>query len=458
VNRIDATFNRLREAEQAAFMPFLTAGDPDLATTAGIIRAAEMAGADVIELGFPFSDPIADGPVIQASYTRALAQGQRTEDVFRMVQSLRAKSEIAIVAMISYSLVFRMGFEAFLDRACRAGIDGATIPDLPVEETEAFHEAAEQRGFRLICFVTPATTEQRRSMILRLAGGFIYYISVRGITGERMSVPDDLGDNIRELKSRTDVPIAVGFGISTPRQAAVVARLADGVIVGSALVKRIHEAAESGHDPVTTAALFVAQMSAATKERMRPYLLETVEGLVADLEVRDPYAGDHRRRVVKLSRAIAESMKLHAERIDSLVLAANIHNVGTLRIPLDILTKPGRLSEEEFDVVRTHPLVGAEMLESEEFPARVAQIVRQHHERLDGSGYGAGLSREEIMLEARILGVADCVAAMTSERPHRPALGVEEALREISEHKGTLYDPDVVDVCVKLFREKGLKL
>ena len=458
MNRIDATFEKLRQADQAAFIPFVTAGDPDLDTTAAIIRAAEMAGADILELGFPFSDPIADGPVIQASYTRALAAGQRTEDVFRTVQSLRAKSGIPIVAMISYSLVFRMGFEAFLDRACRAGIDGATIPDLPIEESEPFHEAAEQRGFRLICFVTPATNERRRSMILRLARGFIYYISVRGITGERMSVPDDLADNIRELKSRTDVPIAVGFGISTPRQATVVARLADGVIVGSALVKRIHEAVESGHDPVMTAALFVAQMSAAAKERMRPYLLEPVESLMADLEVRDPYAGAHRWRVVKLARAIAESMELPADRIDSLVLAANIHNVGTLRIPIGILSKRGRLSQEELDVVKTHPRVGAEMLESEEFPARVAQIVRQHHERLDGSGYGAGLSREEIMLEARILAVADCVAAMTSERPHRPALGVEDALREISDSKGTLYDPDVVDVCVKLFKEKGFTL
>lgn len=267
MNRIDATFDRLRAAEQAAFIPFVTAGDPDLATTEQIIHAAEQAGADIIELGFPFSDPIADGPVIQASYTRALAEGQRTEDVFRMVESLRARSEIAIVAMISYSLVFRMGFEAFVERASRAGIDGATIPDLPVEESEGFHEAAARREFRLICFVTPATTERRRSMILRFAGGFIYYISVRGITGERMSVPDDLADNITELKSRTDVPIAVGFGVSTPQQASVVARLADGVIVGSALVKRIHQAAGRDDDPVETAVRFIADMAAASKSR-----------------------------------------------------------------------------------------------------------------------------------------------------------------------------------------------
>ena len=150
-------------------------------------------------------------------------------------------------------------------------------------------------------------------------------------------------------------------------------------------------------------------------------------------------------------------MELHAERIDSLVLAANIHNVGTLRIPIGILTKPGRLSREELDVIRTHPRVGAEMLESEEFPARVAQIVRQHHERLDGSGYGAGLSRQEIMLEARILAVADVVEAIASHRPYRPPRGLDKALEEISQSRGVLYDAEAVDVCLKLFSKERFK-
>lgn len=265
MNRIDATFDKLRADGQAAFIPFVTAGDPDLDTTARIIPAAERSGADIIELGFPFSDPVADGPVIQASYTRALAEGQRTEDIFRMVESLRSDCEIPIVAMISYSLVFRMGFDAFMGRARRAGIDGATIPDLPIEETEAFHEAAGRREFRLICFITPATTERRCSIILRHAAGFIYYISVRGITGERASMPAYLARNIREVKSRTDVPIAVGFGISKPEHARAVAEVADGVIVGSALVKRMHQAAERGGDPVKVAGDFIVQMSRAAK-------------------------------------------------------------------------------------------------------------------------------------------------------------------------------------------------
>ena len=265
MNRIDATLAELATERSAAFIPFVTAGDPGLATSARIIVAAAREGADIIELGFPFSDPVADGPVIQASYTRALAGGQHSEDIFRMVESVRGKSDIAIAAMISYSLVFRMGFDAFLERACRAGIDGATIPDLPVEETEGLHEAAAKRDFRLVCFVTPATTSRRRSMIVRFAKGFIYYISVRGITGERDRMPDDLAENIRELKSRTDVPIAVGFGVSKPEHARAVAQVADGVIVGSALVKRIHEAAERGEDPVEPAAGFIARMAAATK-------------------------------------------------------------------------------------------------------------------------------------------------------------------------------------------------
>jgi tryptophan synthase alpha chain len=264
VNRIDATFEALAAQNQAAFIPFLTAGDPDLGTTRRTIAAVADAGADVIELGFPFSDPIADGPTIQASYTRALDGGQRTEDVFRMVEALRAESQIPVVAMISYSLVYRMGFDAFLDRAIAAGIDGATIPDLPVEEMEPLRGEADRRDFRLVCFVTPATTDARRTMAARLARGFIYYISVRGITGARDRMPADLAENIGKLKSQTQVPVAVGFGISRPEHARAVGQVADGVIVGSALVSRMHGAAKSGGDPVRVAADFVAQMATAT--------------------------------------------------------------------------------------------------------------------------------------------------------------------------------------------------
>jgi len=265
VNKIDAQFAQLRASGQAAFIPFVTAGDPDLDTSARIIGAAERAGADIIELGFPFSDPVADGPVIQASYTRALARGQTTEDAFRMVESVRRSVRIPMVAMISYSLVFRMGFGRFLERAARAGMDGATIPDLPIEEAEGLHEQADQHNFRLICFVTPATTERRRALIVRVARGFIYYISVRGITGARDALPADLVDNITTLKSLTSVPVAVGFGISKPEHARAVARIADGVIVGSALVSCIRQAVAQGEDPVQKSADLVGGMKNAMR-------------------------------------------------------------------------------------------------------------------------------------------------------------------------------------------------
>ena len=267
-NRIDTTFERLKANKAPAFIPFLTAGDPDLQTTEHIILGAQKAGADLIELGFPFSDPVADGATIQASYTRVLAAGQRVEDVFRLVESLRRHTDMPIVAMISYSLVFRMGFPAFLARACEAGLDGATIPDLPAEEMQPFCSLSEGSGFHLVCFVTPATTKRRRAMVLSLAKGFIYYISVRGITGERDTVPSDLMENLRQLKALSDLPVAVGFGISQPAQARAVAQLADGVIVGSAIVKRIHEAHLKGEDPIREAVDFMAEMARATKGRL----------------------------------------------------------------------------------------------------------------------------------------------------------------------------------------------
>jgi tryptophan synthase alpha chain len=269
LNRIDNTFRKLRDRDESAFIPFLTAGDPDLETTGDLILAAEGAGADLIELGFPFSYPIADGPTIQASYTRVLERGQKTGEVFDLVGSVRQKSQIPIVAMISYSLVYRMGVGNFLDRCAECGIDGATIPDLPVEEMQRLQPEAQRRDQHLICFVTPATPRRRRSRILSLARGFIYYIAVRGITGARQALPPDLSENLKELKSLTDVPVAVGFGISEPEHARAVASEADGVIVGSAIVERIHRAHENGESPATVARDFIEDMAAVTRNAQR---------------------------------------------------------------------------------------------------------------------------------------------------------------------------------------------
>ena len=265
MNRIDQKFAELRAARQAAFIPFLTGGDPDLDATRRIILEAEKVGADVIELGFPFSDPVADGPVIQASYTRALGRGQRSEEVLGLVASARRDSEIPIVAMISYSLVYRMGFERFLERGAEAGLDGATIPDLPIEESERYQALCSERDFRLVSFVTPSTTGARLQMAVGWARGFIYYIAVRGITGEREALPEDLVEKIGHIRSLTQTPVAVGFGVSKPAQARAVAEVADGVIVGSAIVRRIEEAVEHGGDAVKVAVDFIGEMARAAK-------------------------------------------------------------------------------------------------------------------------------------------------------------------------------------------------
>ena len=238
----------------------MTAGDPDGETTLRILKQSEEAGADLVELGFPFSDPVADGPTIQASYSRALENGQKNEDIFQMVGKLRQTSEIPVVAMISYSLIYKMGFDGFIERALYAGIDGATVPDLPAEEMQEFLPLCEKAGFHLISFVTPATNLNRRKLLLSISKGFVYYIAVRGITGERESMPEDLRENLLQLKTETTLPLAVGFGISSPIQAQAVAALADAVIVGSAIVKRIHNCRLKGQDPSTEALRFIKKI------------------------------------------------------------------------------------------------------------------------------------------------------------------------------------------------------
>ncbi len=192
--------------------------------------------------------------------------------------------------------------------------------------------------------------------------------------------------------------------------------------------------------------------------QLRETLEETVDALASVLEQRDPYTSGHQRRVAQLACAIAEEMGLGGERIDGLRLAGVIHDVGKISVPAEILSKPTRLKEMEFNIIKTHSQAGHDVLKKIKFLWPIAQMVLQHHERMDGSGYPQGLSGEDILLEARILAVADVVEAMSSHRPYRPALGIDKALSEISEAKGTLYDPDVVDACLKLFREKGFKL
>ncbi|MFH0963327.1 MAG: tryptophan synthase subunit alpha [Planctomycetota bacterium] len=267
MNRIDERFLKLRGAGLPAFIPFLAAGDPDLETTGRLLRVCEECGADAIELGFPYSDPIADGPTIQEAFVRALGRGVRLEEIFRTVERARREgTSIPIVAMLSYSLVYRMGLEGFVRRAAKAGLDGATVPDLPVEEAEELERIARKQDFHLIYLVAPTTDEARRKRILKRAGGFIYYVSVRGITGVRSGIAEDLAEKIAGLRAEAKAPVAVGFGIGSAEQAAAVAHLADGVIVGSAIVKLVAEKAKEGSDAVVKAVgALVRELSAATK-------------------------------------------------------------------------------------------------------------------------------------------------------------------------------------------------
>ncbi len=193
-------------------------------------------------------------------------------------------------------------------------------------------------------------------------------------------------------------------------------------------------------------------------ERLRRALEETVSALASAVEMRDPYTAGHQKRVTNLACAIAEEMGVSKEQLDGLHMAGVIHDIGKMIVPGEILSKPGRLTEIDFSMIETHPQVGYDILKTVEFPYPVAQIVLQHHERMDGSGYPAGLKGKEILLEARILAVADVIEAIASRRPYRAALGINRALKEISKNRGILYDPGAVDACLKLFKEKLFKL
>jgi tryptophan synthase alpha chain len=242
MNPIDALFQNRRDGTRKAFIPFITAGDPDLATTARVLPALADAGASLIEVGFPFSDPIADGPVIQASYTRALNRGLKLDALFDAVRSVTLT--VPLVGMASYSLIFRRGPEQFLAQAHTSGFSGLIVPDLPLEEAESLAQLAAARGLKLILLVTPTTHGERAARIARLSTGFLYVVSIAGITGERDRLPPELLDQLRWLRSQTDLPLCVGFGVSKPEHVAMLREAVDGVIVGSALVRQLAQIGE----------------------------------------------------------------------------------------------------------------------------------------------------------------------------------------------------------------------
>jgi tryptophan synthase alpha chain len=271
MNRIDALFRSLKDEGRRALMPFLTAGDPDLATTAVLINELTQRGADLIEVGIPYSDPIADGPVIAASYHRALERGVRVSHIFQTLRTLRAEGSnrlehTPLVSMVSYAIIHRLGLERYLDEARTSGLDGLIVPDLPLEESEALVQKATDRGLRLVQLITPTTPRARAVEIARLTTGFIYYVSVAGITGERKTLPPDLLENVAWLRTQTELPICIGFGIGSPEQVRELAPVADGLIVGSALIRRLAEAVNRPRqDVVKEIGQFIGELSDALK-------------------------------------------------------------------------------------------------------------------------------------------------------------------------------------------------
>jgi len=247
MSRIAARFAELARANRAAFIPFITAGDPDAETSSAILERLPGAGADLIELGVPFSDPMADGPAVQASSLRALNAGMRVTKVLAMVRRFRERDrDTPIILMGYFNPIHRYGVEAFARDAAEAGVDGLITVDLPPEEDAVLREPANNCGLDIIRLATPTTDEKRLRTILDGAGGFLYYVSIAGVTGTKSYAQSDVASALAKLKQRSKIPCAVGFGIKTPEQAAAIARMADGAVVGSAIVSRIAAALESG--------------------------------------------------------------------------------------------------------------------------------------------------------------------------------------------------------------------
>ncbi|MCR4839094.1 MAG: tryptophan synthase subunit alpha [Eubacterium sp.] len=242
-----------------AFIPFITCGDPDLATTAATVRAMAAAGADLIELGIPFSDPTAEGPVIQGANLRALSGGVTTDQVFDLARELRTDVTIPMVFMTYANVVFSYDAEKFIKTCSEIGIDGLILPDLPYEEKEEFLPICRRYDVDLISLIAP-TSDNRIAMIAREAEGFIYLVSSLGVTGTRSEITTDLGAIVKVIRENTDVPCAIGFGISTPEQAAKMAGLSDGAIVGSAIIKLL---AKHGKDAAPYVAEYVKSMKDA---------------------------------------------------------------------------------------------------------------------------------------------------------------------------------------------------
>ncbi|MEW6776771.1 MAG: tryptophan synthase subunit alpha, partial [Bdellovibrionota bacterium] len=245
MSRIEKAFERTAAEGRAALVVYVTAGDPSLERTPEVLAACERGGADIIELGVPFSDPMADGPTIQAASQRALHAGTKVNGVFNALKEFRKNSQLPVLLFGYYNPVFTRGPQKFCEQAAGAGADGLLIVDLPPEEAEELRPHAEKEGLDLIYLLAPTSTPERMKLVGQVASGFVYYVQVTGVTGARSDVPKDLSGMVGKIRKHIDLPVGVGFGISSGEQAEAVARVADAVVVGSALVSRIAAAGNS---------------------------------------------------------------------------------------------------------------------------------------------------------------------------------------------------------------------
>jgi len=247
-SRISVLFGSLRKQGKKAFIPYIMAGDPDTAATLKYVLLLEQCGADIIELGVPFSDPLADGPTIQKAATRAIKSGTTLRKVIALVREIRLHTKIPLILMTYYNPVFKYGEDAFIRDAVEAGVDGIIVPDLPPDEAGEIIRLSKHgsAGKRLdtIFLVAPTSTPARIKKITSASSGFVYYVSMTGITGAKLALDENIVTHLNQVKQATDKPVAVGFGIATPEQARVIAGIADGVIVGSAIVRIFNESPE----------------------------------------------------------------------------------------------------------------------------------------------------------------------------------------------------------------------
>jgi len=244
MNKIEEVFKKLKEEGKKAFIPYIMAGDPCLEKTEEVLKLLQNCGADICELGVPFTDPLADGPIIQAASDRALKKGITLEIVLERVKKIKDTIYIPIVLMTYFNPVFKFGIKKFIYEAKNSGIDGVIIPDLPPDEAKDIIDIARKVSLATIFLIAPTSTDERIKLISSCSTGFIYYVSLTGITGANLNLTKQLKDMIKKVRSFTEKPIAVGFGVKTPQQAKVVAEIADGVIIGSEIVKRIQQGSE----------------------------------------------------------------------------------------------------------------------------------------------------------------------------------------------------------------------